>query len=159
MLFEPVFGDDFAHIGADLRRGRDRRSGPGLEAVAEGVKVAVGADAWIFMGPPGAAKTLLLFEPDECRAGELLGQMIGAAHAETAGADNEDVEMLDGLRGGHGAEGSGHVHCIFVRLERIFLRLLLFTCAASKGQPCQTTQPIPIVARSAKSSPGKALAA
>ena len=56
VLREIVFVDDFAHIGADFRRGRDRRTGPGLEAVAEGVKVAVGADARIFMRPPGAAK-------------------------------------------------------------------------------------------------------
>src|SRR5271154_3550069 len=115
MPCEVVFGDDFAHIGADLRRGRDWWTGPGLETVAEGVKVAVGADAGIFMGPPGAAKCLLLFEHDERRARELLGQMIGAADTGDTGADDEDVEMLDCLCGGHGTERGSHVHCFYIR--------------------------------------------
>ena len=42
---EVVLVDHLAHVLQDLGRGRDRRAGPGLEAVAEGVEVAVGADA------------------------------------------------------------------------------------------------------------------
>ena len=56
---EIVLLDHLAHIGADLLGGRDRRPDPWLEAVAEGVQVAVGADARIFVRPPGAAKRLL----------------------------------------------------------------------------------------------------
>ena len=62
--------DHLAHIGADFFGGRDRRPDPGLEAVAEGVEIAVRADARIFMRPPGAAKGLLRLQDDEARAGK-----------------------------------------------------------------------------------------
>src|SRR5882757_6289193 len=62
VLCEIVLVDHLAHIGANFRRGRNRRTGPRLEAVTEGVQIAVGPDARIFMGPPGAAITLLLFQ-------------------------------------------------------------------------------------------------
>ena len=42
---EIVLVDDLAQVAEDLGGGRDRRAGPRLEAVAEGVEVAVGADA------------------------------------------------------------------------------------------------------------------
>jgi hypothetical protein len=47
MRLKPVFGDDLAHVGANFRSGGYRRAGPWLEAVAESVKIAVGADARI----------------------------------------------------------------------------------------------------------------
>ena len=56
---EVVLVDDFAHVCEDFCGGRDRRGGPGLEAVAEGVEVAVRADARIFVGNPGAAEGFL----------------------------------------------------------------------------------------------------
>ena len=56
----------------DLVGGGDRRAGPRLEAVAEGVEVAVGADAGIAVRAPGAAEALLRLEHDEARAGALL---------------------------------------------------------------------------------------
>jgi hypothetical protein len=59
MPLKPVFGDDLAHIGENFRGGGDRRAGPWLEAIAEGVKIAVGADAGIAVGQPGAAKAFL----------------------------------------------------------------------------------------------------
>src|SRR5215469_1741405 len=41
MPAEVVLLDDFAHIGEDFCRGRDRRSDPRLEPVAEGIKIAI----------------------------------------------------------------------------------------------------------------------
>ena len=72
---------------------------PGLEAIAEGVEVAVRADARIFVREPGAAEAFLRFEHDEARAGALVGEVVGAADAGDAGADDQDVEVL-GLPGG-----------------------------------------------------------
>ena len=94
MRAEVVLVDDLAHVAQDLRCRRDRRAGPGLEAIAEGVEVAVRADARIFVRDPGAAEAFLRFEHDEAGAGALLGEVIGAAHARDAGADDQDVEML-----------------------------------------------------------------
>jgi hypothetical protein len=96
---EVVLLDHLAHVVQDLLGRGDRLAGPRLEAIAEGVEVAVGADAGIAMGDPRPAVALLRFEHDEARAGALLGQVIGAAHAGDAGADDQDVEMLGG-RGG-----------------------------------------------------------
>src|SRR5712664_2909642 len=42
-----VLFDDVAHVGHDFRGGCDRRADPRLEAVAEGMEIAVGADAGI----------------------------------------------------------------------------------------------------------------
>ena len=113
---EIVLVDHLAHVGEDFVRGRDRRADPRLEAVAEGVEVAVGADARIAVGQPGAAEALLALEHDKARVRELLGQVIGAADAGDAGADDQDVEMLDSLRGGMQRDG--------VRLRSCVLRLL-----------------------------------
>src|SRR5207302_322016 len=71
-----VLVDDLAHVAEDLGGGRDRCAGPRLEAVAESVEIAVGADARIAMGEPGAAKTFLRFEDDKTRRGALLGDVI-----------------------------------------------------------------------------------
>ncbi len=68
--------DDFAHVAADLVGGGDGGAGPGFEAVAEGVEVAVGADAGVFVGVPGAAVAGLGFEHDEALAGELGLQVV-----------------------------------------------------------------------------------
>ena len=62
MPAEVVLVDDLAHVVQDLGCGRDRRAGPGLEAIAEGVEVAVRADARIAVRDPGAAEALLRFE-------------------------------------------------------------------------------------------------
>ena len=97
MRAEVVLVDDFAHVAQDLRCRRDRRAGPGLEAIAEGIEVAVGADARIAVGEPRAAEVFQRFENDEARAGALLGEVIGAAHAGDAGADDQNVEVLGPL--------------------------------------------------------------
>ena len=69
---EVVLVDDFADVAQDLGSGRDRRAGPRLEAIAEGVEIAVGTDAGISVGEPGAAKAFLRFEDDEARPGHCI---------------------------------------------------------------------------------------
>src|ERR1700722_3090660 len=108
---EIVFGDDIAHVGLDFIGGRDRRPDPWLEAVAEGVEIAVGADAGIAVRQPGAAKTLLGFQDHEARARKLRHQAMGAADAGNAGADDQDIEMLGRLgRGRCRTDSSQDVH-------------------------------------------------
>ena len=91
---EIVLVDHVAHVFQDFGRARDRRCRPRLEAVAEGVQVAVGADAGIAVGGPGAAKRLLRLQRDEARSRALRGEVIGGANARNAGAGDQDVEML-----------------------------------------------------------------
>ena len=91
---EIVLLDHLAHVGEDLGGGGDRRTPPRLEAIAEGVEVAVGADAGIAVRPPGAAEALLHVEHDEGLAGTLLGEVIGPANPGDAGAGDQDVEVL-----------------------------------------------------------------
>ena len=78
---EIVLLDHIAHVIADLRRHGDRRPDPGLEAIAEGVEIAVGADARKPVAEPCAAKRILRLE-DHIAAVRALGlQVIGAADA------------------------------------------------------------------------------
>ena len=94
-----VFLDHLAHVGLDLVRGGDRLAPPGLETIAEGVEIAVGADARILVGQPGAAEALLRLQDDEAAVRHLRGEVVGATDARNAGAADQDVEML-GLGGG-----------------------------------------------------------
>ena len=94
--FSSITSPMYFRISAALAIGAD---GPRLEAVAEGVQVAVGADAGIAVGAPGAAEGLLGFERDEARARALRGEVIGRADAGDAGAGDQDVEMLGGTDG------------------------------------------------------------
>jgi hypothetical protein len=105
---EVVLLDHLAHVGQDLVGGGDRLAGPRLEAIAEGVEVAVGADAGILVGQPGAAETLLRFQDDEAAIGHLVGQVIGAANSGNAGADDQHIEMLG--PGGRGPRKGGIRH-------------------------------------------------
>src|SRR5262249_18538445 len=91
---EIVLVDHLAHIGADFRRRGDRLAGPRLEAIAEGVQIAVGADAGIAMRPPGAAEAPERPQHHEALVRTLLRQVIGAADAGDAGADDEHIDML-----------------------------------------------------------------
>ena len=72
--------------------------GPRLEAVAEGVEVAVGADAGIAMRAPSAAKAFLLLEHDKARTTALVRQVIGAADTGNPGPNDQHVEMFGRLR-------------------------------------------------------------
>src|SRR5204863_826637 len=69
-------------------------TGPRLEAVAEGVEVAVRANAGITMGDPGSAKTLLSLQHDVAHVRALLDHVVGRANSGDAGADDQNVEML-----------------------------------------------------------------
>src|SRR5438094_5530021 len=62
------------------------------------MEIAVGADAGIAVGAPGAAKGLLGFEGDEAHTRTLRGEMIGGADAGDAGAGDQDIEMFGGAR-------------------------------------------------------------
>ena len=97
MTGEVVVLDHLAHVGQDLLGRGDRLACPRLEAIAEGIEVAVGANPRIAMGEPRAAEALLRLQHDKARARALLTEMVGAAHTGNAGADDQDVEMLDGL--------------------------------------------------------------
>ena len=112
---EIVLLDHVAHVFQDFGGARDRRRCPRLEAVAERVQVAVGADAGIAVGAPGAAKGLLGFQRDETRARALRREVIGGADAGNAGAGDQDVEMLGGA--GRGCVDLGlnvHLPCSFL---------------------------------------------
>src|SRR5689334_8481339 len=91
---EIVLVDDFAHIAPDFVGGGDRRAGPRLEAIAERVEVAVGADAGIAVGPPRPAECLLRFEHGKARSRTLMRQMIGGADPGNPGSDDQYVEVL-----------------------------------------------------------------
>src|SRR5690242_6214979 len=97
MLIEFVFGDHLAHVGPYLRSTRDWRARPRLESIAERVKIAVGTDARIAVRKPRTAKALLGFENDEAGTRKLFRQMIRAANAGNAGADDQHIEMLHRL--------------------------------------------------------------
>src|SRR5579871_7034700 len=72
---EIVLRNHIAHVAQDFTGRRDRCPRPGLEAVAEGVEVAVGADAGIAMREPGPAEILECIDHHEPRAGTLLRQV------------------------------------------------------------------------------------
>ncbi len=156
-----VLGDHFAHIGLDFLRCRDRRADPRLEAIAEGVEVAVGADAGITMGQPGAAEILLALQDDKTRARQLRRQVIGAADAGNAGADDQDIEMLGGFRDRRNRAGRGeYVHvsgsCCLASLRHVLKgQSRPAQCGRSNG-PITAQNPTP--ARPAGSSRDKASA-
>ena len=95
---EVVLLDHLPHVAQDLVRRGDRRAGPRLEAIAEGVQIAVGADAGIAMRPPRPAEPLLRFEHDEARSRALMRQVIGGANPGNPGPDDQHVEVLGPLR-------------------------------------------------------------
>jgi len=69
---EIVLVDDFAYVVEDLGSGCDWCTGPWLEAIAEGVKIAIRPDAGIAVGEPGTTKAFLRLEDDKARPGALL---------------------------------------------------------------------------------------
>ena len=89
-----VLLDHLAHVTEDFFRRRDRHAGPWLEAVAEGVQVAVGADARISMRHPGTAERILRFQHHEAHVRALLCHVICAANAGDAGAHDQHIEIL-----------------------------------------------------------------
>jgi hypothetical protein len=74
------------------------------------VEVAVGADAGVFVGDPGAAEGFLCFEHDKAGAGALGGEVIGPADSRDAGTDNKNIEMVGNGLGGVASQGEDVVH-------------------------------------------------
>ncbi|MEY9462289.1 hypothetical protein ABH973_002702 [Bradyrhizobium ottawaense] len=110
-----VVVDHLVHVGEDFFGGRDRRAYPGLEAIAERMEIAVRADAGITMRAPGAAERRLRLQDDIARARKLLLDVIGAADAGDAGADDQHVEMFRSLFG-RGVTANSDIHCCFYAL-------------------------------------------
>jgi hypothetical protein len=99
---EAVIVDDLTQIGENLLGGRYRFAEPWLEAIAEGVEVAVRSDSGIAVGDPGAAEAVLGFEDHEARARALGLEVKGGADARDSGADDRHIEMLSRLGFGIG---------------------------------------------------------
>lgn len=71
---------------------------PGAEAVGEGREVGVGPDAGVAEQAPRAAELVARLQQREAALRVLLAQVVRDADAGQAGADDEDVEVLEGLR-------------------------------------------------------------
>lgn len=67
------------------------------------------------MCAPGAAECFLRLQDDVARARKLLLDVIGAADAGDAGADDQHVEMFRSLFG-HGLTANSDIHCCFYAL-------------------------------------------
>jgi hypothetical protein len=89
-----VLLDDFAHVVEDLSSGCDWRTGPWLEAIAEGVKVAIRPNAGIAMGEPCTTKAFLRLEDDKARPGALLREVIRTTDPGDSRPDDHDIEVL-----------------------------------------------------------------
>ena len=115
VLLQAVLVDDLVQVVEDLLARRDRRAAPGLEAVAVGEQVAVGAHARVAVGPPGAAAVVLGVQDDEGPVGELLAQVVRGADPGDPRADDEDVDvagvldLLGSVRGCRGWQSSSWV--------------------------------------------------
>src|SRR6478609_6326288 len=89
----------------DVRPVGDRlRLRPRLERVAEREHVGVGADPGVLEEVPGPAAALAPLEDRIALAGAVGLEVDGGADAREAGADDQDVEVLDG--GGHALNDS-----------------------------------------------------
>ena len=99
VAIEIVLLDHLFHISENFFRRRDGRARPGLEAVAERIKIAVRTDARIAVHVPGAAEAVEGFERDEGLLRALFLQMIGGTDARNTRTDDQDVEVLGFLRG------------------------------------------------------------
>jgi hypothetical protein len=94
---EAVFLDRFAHVFQDFLGRRDRGADRGLEPTAERVQIAIGADAGVFVGRPGAPEGFLRFQHHVAGAGHLVRQVVGPAHTGNAGACYYHVEVFHSL--------------------------------------------------------------
>ena len=93
-LIDVVFCGGFTQILQDRGTIGDRLCfGPRLEAVAQGVHVAVGTYARITEQVPGAAKVLASFQDREASLGARLLQEVTGADSGDSSAHNQDVYM------------------------------------------------------------------
>ncbi len=106
---EIVFLDHVAHIFQNLGRAGDRCAGPRLEPVAEGVQVAVGADAGIAVGAPGATEAGPGFPARRNSCPDIAWPDDRPRRRRDTGAGDHDVEML-GPAGSRGADLVSDVH-------------------------------------------------
>lgn len=67
---------------------------PGLEAVAEGVQIAVGTHPRVGVLAPGTAEGRLVFQQHKGLAGAFFPQVVGGADTGNTGADDQYVKML-----------------------------------------------------------------
>ena len=114
---DPVLIDHLAHVLEDFFGAGDRRADPGLEAIAEGIKIAIGTDARILVRFPGAAEALLHLQDDIGFAGALFLQVIGRTDPGNPGADDQHVDMV-GIAGagllGRGLSGHRRLSSSFL---------------------------------------------
>ena len=96
----------FMDVGPNRRPIGDRLGVyPRLEVVAEGVHVAVGANAGIAKQVPGAADGVAPLQNGEGPIRALPPQMAGGPNTGNPGADDDDVIMLN-VRTGHASTSS-----------------------------------------------------
>ncbi len=95
---DPVLARGLAHVVEDLVAVGDRlHVGPRLEAIAQRVHVGVRADPGVAEEVPGPAQVLARLEDRVALAGAALVEVVGGADPGDSGADDQHVEMLDGL--------------------------------------------------------------
>src|SRR5262245_37559090 len=94
MWAEFVLIDDFAHVAEDIGCSSDRGTGPWLEAITEGIQIAVGADARKAVREPGTPEARLGLEDHKARPRTLCGEVIGRADPRDTGPDDQHVEVL-----------------------------------------------------------------
>ena len=112
LVVEPDFGvdvvlrDGLAQVGQNLVRRRDGiLVAPRLELVAEGVQIGIRSNPGIPEQIPRAAGCAARLEDGVGPAGVILLQVVRGADAGDAGADDQDVDVLDAGGGvGHGGD-------------------------------------------------------
>ena len=94
-LVDAVLPRRLLDVAEDRRPVGDRlRLRPGLERVAEGVHVGVGADPRVAEEVPGAADRVPRLEEGERLVRAVAPQVAAGADAGQAGSDDQDVEVL-----------------------------------------------------------------
>ena len=112
LVLEPDFGVDavlrcgLAQVGQDLVRRRDGvLVAPRLELVAEGVQIGIRSNPRIAEQIPRTAGCTARLEDGVGPVGVILLQVVRGTDAGDAGADDQDVDMLDADGGvGHGCD-------------------------------------------------------
>ena len=94
VLFQIVLIQDFTEISTNLIGGGNGAAGPRLEAIPEGVEIAVGTNTGISVHVPGAAEALVRFVDCECRSRPLRLQVIRRTDSGNSCADDQDINML-----------------------------------------------------------------
>ena len=96
LLVDAVLGFGLAQVGQDLVGAGDGvLVAPGLELVAEGVQVGVGANPRVTEQIPGAAGGGARLQDGVRPAWLFLLQGVGSTDARDAGADDQHVDVLD----------------------------------------------------------------